>query len=211
MLRADVLVILTASQGLLKDGQVLDVVDSVDDEVRALATGERSRLGSGGMASKLAAADLVTRAGEAVVIAGAREPNVLERLLAGEQIGTVFVPARRKLSSRRRWIGQAARTQGKLLIDDGAAAALIQKGKSLLPSGVKAVYGRFEKGATVAVIDSTGRQVARGLTNYSSSQIDLIKGLKTSQIAKALGPTRLAPGAPKPCDEIIHRNNMTLG
>lgn len=203
MLQADLLVFLTTVEGLIRDGQVLDVVHEVNDEVLALAGEGRSRLGSGGMGCKLTAAGVVMRAGEAVVIASSQQKNVLERLLAGEKIGTVFVPARRKMSSRRRWIAQASRPAGKVLVDDGAAAALREKGKSLLPSGVRAVFGEFQKGATVSVIDSSGRQIARGLTNYSSGQLDRIKGLKTSQIAEALGD--------KPYDEVVHRNNMTLG
>ncbi len=202
MIGADLAVFLTTVGGVLKDGQIVEIIQEVDEQALALATTERSKLGSGGMSSKLAAAGLVTRAGEVAVIAGAKEKDVLSRLLAGEKLGTVFVPARRKMSSYRRWIGHASRPAGKVVIDDGAVRALTDKGRSLLPSGVLAVFGEFDKGATVSVIDSTGRQVARGLSNYSSAHIDAIKGLKTAQIAKALGD--------KPYDEIIHRNNMTL-
>jgi len=203
MLAADVLVLLTNVAGVMKGGKVVDVIEQVDKQARSLAGPGRSPLGAGGMVSKIEAAGMVTRAGEAAVIADARAPDVLTRLLAGEKVGTVFVPAGAKMSSRRRWIGQAARAAGKILIDDGAAKALKRGGKSLLPSGVRGVVGRFDKGATVAVIDSAGAQIARGLTNYSSEQIELIKGIKTTQIAKVLGD--------KPYDEIIHRNNMTLG
>ncbi len=203
MLGAELTVFLTTVGGVLKDGQILDVIQRVDEDALALATGERSKLGSGGMSSKLAAAGTVTRAGEVAVIAGAKEKDVLLRLLAGEKLGTVFVPARRKMSSYRRWIGHASRPTGKVVIDDGAVRALVDKGRSLLPSGVLAVFGDFDRGATVAIIDSTGRQIARGLSNYSSAHIDAIKGLKTAKIAKTLGD--------KPYDEIIHRNNMTLG
>jgi glutamate 5-kinase len=203
MLGADLLVLLSGVDGVLKDGAPVDIIDRVDDQTLALATSQRSRLGSGGMASKMSAAGMVTRAGSAAVIANSRTPNVLVRLLAAEKLGTVFAPAKRKMSSRRRWIGQASRAAGRLVIDDGAAKALAHQGKSLLPSGILAVGGRFPKGAIVTVVDSAGRQVARGVTNYSSEQIDRIKGLKTSQIAKVLGD--------KPCDEVIHRNNMTTG
>jgi glutamate 5-kinase len=154
------------------------------------------------MASKLEAAGLVTEAGELAAIANARTPNALGKLLSGRRIGTVFVPARRRMSGRRRWIAQAARAAGTLVVDDGAARALKQKGKSLLPSGITAVSGEFDKGDTVSVVDAHGEELARGLTNYSADQIDRIKGLKTSQIARALGD--------KPYDEVIHRNNMTL-
>ena len=202
MLAADLLVFLTNVDGVLRGRQVLDVIEQVDDEAIALAGPQKSSLGSGGMASKLEAAGLVVRAGEAAVIANAATPNVLRRLLDGEPLGTVFVPARRKMSSRRRWIGQATRPAGRLVVDDGAARALERSGKSLLPSGITEVKGSFEKGAVVAVVDSAGREVARGLTNYSSQQVERIKGLKTRQIAQVLGD--------KPYDEVIHRNNMSL-
>ncbi len=202
MLGADLTVFLTTVDGVIKDGEVVDVIEQVDEKAMGLAGSERSALGSGGMSSKLSAAGLVTRAGETAVIANARTPRVLERLLAGERIGTVFVPAQRKLSSRRRWIGQAARPAGKIVIDEGAARALSQRGKSLLPSGIVAVSGRFQRGDTVAVVDKTGGEIARGLANYSAQQVDKIKGLRSSQIAKQLGN--------KPYDEVIHRDNMTV-
>ena len=202
LLGADLLVLLTVVDGVIKDGQILDVIEQVDDEAMAMVTSERSRLGAGGMASKLQAAGMVTKAGQIAVIANVRQKNVLTRLLAGEAIGTVFVPAKRKMTSRRRWIGQASRPAGRLVVDDGAAGALRRSGKSLLPSGITAVAGKFTKGAVVAVLDSAGAEIARGLTNYSAEQLQRIKGLKTSQIAKVLGS--------KPYDEVIHRNNMTL-
>jgi len=202
MLGADLLVLLTNVEGVIKDGVVLDVIEQVDERTFALASRRRSRLGSGGMVSKLQAAGLVTRAGELAVIANARRPKVLGQLLAGRKVGTVFVPAKRKLSSRRRWIGQASRTAGKITIDNGASKALTDRGKSLLPSGIVAVAGQFGKGDIVAIIDSVGKPIARGLTNYSAKQIEKIKGLKTAQIAGVLGD--------KPYDEVIHRNNMTL-
>jgi glutamate 5-kinase len=203
MLGADVLVMLSNVDGVMRDGTVLDVIRRLDERTMALAAGEQSRLGSGGMTTKLQAADMVTRAGEAAVIANSRTPDVLTRLLAGQRVGTVVVPAGPKMARRRRWIGQAARAAGKIVVDEGAARALTEGGKSLLPSGIQGVSGKFEKGATVAVIDSEGRQIARGLTNYSAEQIEKIKGLKSSRIAGILGD--------KAYDEVIHRNNMTLG
>ena len=202
MLAADLLVLVTSVDGVLAGGEVMDVVEKVDGETLALASGERSRLGSGGMASKLEAVRIVTQAGEAAAVVNSRTPRVLTRLLAGETLGTVFAPSERKMSSRRRWIAQASRSAGRVIVDAGAARALRQRGKSLLPSGVTAVAGRFAKGAVVDVIDADGRAVARGLTNYSAEQIATIMGLKTAHIARALGD--------KPYDEVIHRNNMTL-
>ncbi len=202
MLRADLLVLLSVVDGVLKDGQVVELIPAVTEQTLSLASGARSKLGSGGMSSKLAAGRLVTRAGAPAAIANARVQNVLVRLLEGQKLGTVFMPARSKMSSRRRWISQAARPSGKILIDEGAAKALAQQGKSLLPSGIVAIDGRFKKGATVTVIGPSGKEIARGLVNYSSEEIDKIKRLKSSQIAKVLGS--------KPYDEVIHRNNMAM-
>jgi glutamate 5-kinase len=204
MLGANLLVLLSVVDGVMKDGRPLDVIENVDEETLGLATGQKSRLGSGGMGSKMMAAGLVTRAGEVAVIASARAPRVLTRLLAGETIGTVFLPAKRRMSSRRRWIGQAVRAAGKIAIDAGAVRAITQRGKSLLPSGVTGVSGRFKKGDVIAVLDPAGKTIARGQAYYSAEQLDKIKGLKTAQIAKVLDAGEEQP------DEVIHRNNMTL-
>ena len=202
MVGADVAVFLTNVDGLLRGHQVVDVVEHVD-QAMGLVGEHRSPLGSGGMKSKLLAADLVTRAGQVAVIANAQAPDVLIRLLEGAALGTVFVPGRRRMSSRTRWLASAPKAKGKIVVDDGAARALVQRGTSLLPSGVLAVLGQFPRGAMVAVVDAAGGQIARGLANYSSTQIDKIKGLRTSQIARVLGD--------KPYDEVIHRNNMAVG
>ncbi len=202
MMGANLLVLLTNVEGLLRDGQPLDIVHNVDDDVRRLVRAGRSRHGSGGMATKLKAASMVMEAGEAAIIARASEPDVLRNIVAGKKIGTVFVPAERKMSSRRRWIGQVSRTAGRIVVDDGAVSALTRRGKSLLPSGITAVSGRFEKGDTVIIAGGDGQEIARGLSNYSSLQVEQIKGLRTSQVARVLGD--------KPYDEVVHRDNMTL-
>ncbi len=203
LIDADLLVLLTDVDGFLRGGQVVPLLEQIDETALAHAGAAGSGLGSGGMRSKLEAVRTAGRGGAAGIIANAGEPNVLARLLAGEELGTACLPARRRMSARRRWIGHAARTAGRIAIDDGAVAALLKRGKSLLPSGIRAVEGRFGKGANVAIIDRAGEVIARGLTNYSSEQIERIKGLKTSQIAKALGD--------RPYDAVVHRNNMTLG
>ena len=202
MLGAELLVLLTVVDGVLSGGGIVDVITQVDDDTMSLVSDSGSKFGTGGMATKLQAADMVVRAGAAAVIANARTPRVLTRLLAGEQLGTVFVPVDRKMSSKRRWIGLTASPVGKITVDQGAARALLELGKSLLPSGVTGVEGTFEKGDTTAVVDDRGSEIARGLTNYSAEQIEAIKGLKTDQIADAIGD--------KPYDEVIHRNNMAI-
>lgn len=202
LLAADALILLTTVDGVMAEGRLLSVVEQVDENTMALALKNRSRLGSGGMPTKLTAAGYVTRAGEAAVIANARGENVLTRLIAGEEVGTVFVPAPEKLSSKRRWIGQAAKTYGTVRVDAGAVEALTQRGKSLLPSGIVSVEGTFTQGDIVAIVTEGGTQIARGLTNYSSEELAVIAGKQSGEIAAMLGD--------KPYDEAIHRNNLTL-
>jgi len=202
MLAAEMLVFLSSVDGVMDGGRRVSIIEHGDDSAVGLVTAEKSRLGSGGMASKIAAARLATSSGEIAVIANSRTPNVVTRILAGRDVGTLFVPSERKLSSRMRWIGHASRPSGRLIVDDGATAALVDGGKSLLPAGVAEVVGRFGKGDTVSIVDSTGREIARGMTNYDSDALGRIKGLKTHQIAQVLGE--------KLYDEAVHRNNMTL-
>jgi glutamate 5-kinase len=202
MMRADLLVLLSNVEGVIKDSKVVEVVEQLDENTRSLAVQKRSSLGTGGMGSKMSAANMVAMAGEPAVIASARMPGALTRILAGETVGTLFLPAKRRMSSRARWIAHASKPLGKIMVDEGAAKALVQDGRSLLPSGVTAVFGEFGRGDTVSIIDINGRQIARGLTNYSSADVDRIKRLKTTQIAKILGAKR--------ADEVVHRNNLTL-
>jgi glutamate 5-kinase len=200
-LRADALVLLTVVNGLLDDkGQRIDLVEDVA-AVGGHVRSEKSKLGTGGMSSKLTAARQATDAGEIAVIASGREPDVLRRLFSADSrgIGTVFAPRQKKLDSRRRWIGLTKRPAGSLTIDAGAAAALA-RGKSLLPAGITTVAGDFERGDVVAVIDPAGSEIARGLSNYSAEETRQIKGKKTAELEPILG--RLA------YDEVIHRDNL---
>jgi glutamate 5-kinase len=200
-LRADVLVLLTGVDGLLDGaGRRIDLVEDVA-AVAGLARG-KSKLGTGGMGSKLEAAHLVAEAGEVVVIANGREPDVLLRLLESQPLGTVFLPAKKKLDSRSRWIGLTKRPAGTLTVDAGAAAALRRDGKSLLAIGITGVGGEFERGAVLSVRGPEGGELARGLGNYSSEELRLIAGKKSGQFEKILGRTAYA--------EVIHRNNLVL-
>lgn len=202
MLGADILVILTVVDGLMDNGKLLKVIKGIDSDTFKLAEPRRTRLGTGGMASKLQAAKMVTLAGNAVIIANARLARVLPRIFRAEPIGTLCLPVVTKMSSRRRWIGQVARSAGKIIIDSGAVDAIRRRGKSLLPSGIVAVSGKFSRGDTVTITDKQGNQVARGLTNYSAEEVEKIKGLKSSRIASILGE--------KPYDVVVHRNNMVV-
>jgi glutamate 5-kinase len=137
-----------------------------------------------------------------VVIANGRRKNVLLRLLDGKKVGTLLLPSMRKLSSRARWIGFGARPRGSLTIDDGAKRALLERGKSLLPSGVTKVTGEFKKGSVVNIVDASGGTIARGLANYASDDARAIAGCKSRQIAEKLGSC--------PYTEIVHRDNMVV-
>lgn len=203
LMRADLLVLLTVVDGLLDSrGQLVDLVPAVNTEVESLARAERSPLGSGGMFSKLGAARMVSDAGECVVIANGRHPDALLKLLSGERVGTIFAPAARKLSARQRWIAGAVRPTGVIVIDAGAANAVHTQGKSLLLRGVTRIEGKFDRGSIVRIADADGRVIAHGISNYSSAELDTIKGLKSSEIAAVLGT--------KPFDEAVHRDNLVI-
>lgn len=204
-LRADAMVLLTMAQGLLDAaGQKIDLVEDLLATIATAKLNDRgkSTWGTGGIVAKLDAVRLVVEAGELAVIAHGREPDVLIRLLAGEPLGTVFAPAPRKMDSRQRWIALTKRPAGTVTIDDGAIAALTQKGKSLLASGILEVTGRFERGEVLMVRDTAGREIARGLSNYGDAEIRLIQGKRSSQFEKLLGRPAYA--------EVIHRDNLVI-
>jgi len=179
----------------------LRLVADLDQAASMVGTG-RSPLGSGGMASKLEAARLVTKAGGSVILASGTKPGALRRILAGEEIGTLIPAEGRSQKARRRWIGSTARPKGALVIDDGARRALEASAGSLLAIGVVEVRGRFAKGDVVSIRDLQGEEFARGLTNYAADEASKIAGLHTAKIAEALGAA--------PYDEVIHRDNLVL-
>jgi glutamate 5-kinase len=183
-------------------GKVIPEVEGVDEGVRAHATDDKSATGSGGMVTKLEAARILTTSGEAALIASGKEPHVLKRIFAGEKIGTLFYPTRAHLAGRKRWIGYGARSRGEVIVDEGAARALREGGKSLLPSGIVGVSGDFEAGDVVSIRVKGAEPFARGVVSYSSDEVKRIKGLKTAEIARVLGS--------KPYDEVVHRDVMTL-
>ena len=201
-LKADALILLTSVPGLLDaQGNVIDRVDDVLDQLQHVRR-EKSSWGSGGMQTKLEAARVAVESGELAVIADGRAPDVLTRLLTGEQLGTVFAPAERRLDSRQRWIGLTARPAGTIAIDAGAAEALTKKATSLLATGVTGLTGRFDRGDVVMLCDPSGREVARGLTNYTADELRLIQGKKSNQLAAVLG--RPAYKA------VVQRNNLVV-
>lgn len=201
VLRADLLVLMTVVDGLLdSEGAPVRLVESIE-EAQQLVRKEKSQLGKGGMDSKLQAARMVTDAGEAMVVADGRMENILPRILDGEMLGTLFVPSHKKRPSRSRWIG-AARSVGSITIDDGAVKALVEKNKSLLPAGITAVKGPFDKGDLVSIQTTDGLEVARGLSNYPANLVEKIQGQKTPAVRQLLGEAAY--------DEVIHRDNLVI-
>jgi glutamate 5-kinase len=203
------LINLTSTEGLYdrspsksKKAKLITLVKEFTEEIESAATDETTEVGLGGMKSKVIAAKAVTASGIPCVIAPGKKKGVLHDIFAGKEIGTLFLPASEHLSSRKYWIAFTLKSQGKLFLDDGAKEALIGEGKSLLPSGITNVEGDFSIGDPVTCVDMEGTQLAKGLVNYSSSDIRKIMGLKTSKIEQVLGY--------KDYDEIIHRDNLAV-
>lgn len=209
LIEADVLLLLTDQPGLYtgdprKDSAatLLSHARAGDPALEAMAGGAGSQLGRGGMLTKVLAAKRAARSGASTVIADGREPSVLTRLAGGEPIGTQLVAETMTLAARKQWLADHVRTAGQLTLDAGAARALTRDGKSLLPIGVVACDGAFERGEVVACLDSEGREIARGLINYSASETQRILRKPSSEIASILGYVD------EP--ELIHRNNLVL-
>ena len=206
---ADLLVIATDTGGLYTadprrqpDAELISCVEKITPEIESLADDSATRHGVGGMVTKLQAAKLATAGGADVVIAGGHEPELFERLIAGESVGTIFPATTDRLESRKRWMLAGLAARGKIVVDAGAAKALISRGKSLLPAGAREVSGRFDRGDTVSICDEEGRRFAIGITNYSREEATQILGVRSDRIAKLLGHEYGA--------ELVHRNNLVL-
>ena len=181
---------------------LIPLVKEVTPEIEKLATGPRTPEGTGGMRSKLKTAQKVAQFGVSTLIVNGKADRILERIFQGEEVGTLILPKADRRPSRKIWIAHSLRNKGKLTLDEGATQALIQGGKSLLPSGILEVSGEFGVGDSVACLDPKGWEFAKGLVNYSSSDIEKVRGSKTSEIEGILGY--------KDFDEIIHRDNLVL-
>jgi glutamate 5-kinase len=206
---AELLVILTDVDGLYRRAPepgrprppIFDVVASIDAEVESAAGGSSHAFGRGGMVTKLEAARTASRSGAATLICNGHARDVLVRAVAGEPVGTLFLAGPR-LRGHKHWLAYTRRPRGAIVLDDGAARALVQKGRSLLPAGVTAVQGSFGVGDAVACLDARGRELARGLTAYSSSEVERIRGLPTRKIAQVLGYSN--------GDAVIHRDRLVV-
>jgi glutamate 5-kinase len=209
LLRAPLLVLLTNVDGLYSDdpgthpdAKLLATVPLIDKSVTELAAATKSELGTGGMKSKLRAARLATAAGEAVVMANGSIDGILDRVLAAELVGTLFLPHGQDMPARKRWLGFTARPRGTIRIDPGARKALVEMGRSLLLVGVTAVEGEFRKGDVVRICDGTGAEIARGLSNYSAEDALRFRGLQSEQIVSLVGSIAYP--------ELVHRDNLVV-
>jgi len=209
LVEADVLVILTDQKGLYsadprKDPQArfIDEALAGDPALEAMAGGAGSSIGKGGMITKVLAAKRAARSGAHTVIASGREENVLERLVNGERVGTLLRAATPTLAARQQWMADHLQVRGRLTLDAGAVKALRESRRSLLPIGVSAVSGEFERGEVVGCCDEAGVEIARGLVNYSASETRRILRSPSSEIEARLGYVDDL--------ELIHRDNLVL-
>ncbi|MBF0103296.1 MAG: glutamate 5-kinase [Desulfobacterales bacterium] len=209
LLDAHILINLTDIDGLYdrdprtnSDARFIPIVSSISKTIEKQATGIPGALGTGGMLTKIIAARKLTSSGIPMVIANGFKENILLRLFQHEPLGTFFIPKTQKLCCKKRWIGFTLKPKGKLFIDAGAQQAILNGGKSLLPSGILHIEGEFDMGAPVEFSVADGQVIGIGLVNYSSQEIEKIKGLKSSEIISVLGS--------KPYDEIVHRDNLVI-
>jgi len=209
LIEADALVILTDQQGLFtadprKDPAATLVRQGIagDEAIEKMAGSTGGGLGKGGMLTKILAAKRAAKSGAHTVIASGREPEVLVRLAAGEAIGTELTAEMPRINARKAWLSDHLQVRGSLTLDAGAARALLRDGKSLLPIGVTAVSGEFERGEVVAIRAPEGAEIARGLVNYSSTEARLIMRRPSGDIEGILGFVDEA--------ELVHRDNMVL-
>lgn len=208
LLDADLLVLLTDTGGLYSanpkfdpQAQLIEKVEQITPAIKKLAGDSDETLATGGMVTKLMAAEIATNSGVPMIIANGKEPHILLRLLEGESVGTFFCAREKSLESRKRWIAYGQSPHGRLIIDKGAVQAVLNEGKSLLPRGIVAVHGSFEQGDMVAIEDKDGAEIARGLANYSSRELRNIQGLHTDAASGLLQ---------RVCGEAVHRNNMVV-
>ncbi|GGI72672.1 glutamate 5-kinase [Shewanella gelidii] len=206
---ADLLILLTDQKGLFDadprqnpNAKLITEVVNIDDSLRRLAGGSGTALGTGGMATKLEAADVARRAGVDVIIASGHHQSVITKATSGQPVGTLFKATKNPLESRKQWILAGPAARGKLVLDDGAVTAVTQKGRSLLSKGVVKVVGDFERGETLQLVDKSGRVVARGMARYNAAAAKQIAGHHSDDIEKLIGYDY--------GDAVVHRNDMVV-
>jgi glutamate 5-kinase len=209
LVEAQLLVILSDVDGLYErdprqdqQAKLISEVERITPEIEAMAGSEITELGTGGMTTKLKAAKRATLYGAGTAIINGRMPHNLVYLFDGHELGTYFLPARDPMVARKHWIAFTKKPKGKLILDEGAQKALLERGKSLLPSGIQKLEGSFERGDAVRLCDLHGNEFAKGVTNYNSIELSRILGRKTREIEAILGYQY--------GDEIVHRDNLVI-
>jgi glutamate 5-kinase len=209
LIGADLLVILTDIDGLCDsdprvnpNAKCIPLVEDIDGDIEGIIGETKNEMSVGGMISKIQAARKASRFGIPTVVARGTKDGILHQILKGKEIGTLILPKGEALSSRKHWIAFNPKPKGDLIVDEGAKKAVVQRGKSLLPSGVVKIKGSFDRGDLVTCVGPRGKEFARGLVNYSASELEKIKGLRSDRIEIALGY--------KYSDEVIHRNDLVV-
>lgn len=208
LIDADLLIILSDVQGLYnknpqkyEDANLIEIVGKIDDDIKKTAGGEGSKFGTGGMITKIIAAEMATKIGTNMVIASGEDPKNITRIVEKENVGTLFAKKNKKISSKKYWLAYGTNKKGVVTIDEGAEKALF-KGKSLLPVGIKSFEGNFEKGTVVKIMNMKNENIATGISNYSSDEIELIMGHRSEDIENILGH--------KYDDVVVHIDNMVI-
>jgi len=208
LVEAEVVVLLTDQLGLFSadpredENATLISQAKADDPMIASVAGAGGVFGRGGMVTKVRAAKLAARSGAVTVIASGRVGDVLLKIRAGQELGTLILPSRSPLVARKQWLAGQLQIRGTVVVDDGAREALQQRGKSLLPAGVKSVSGAFSRGDMVLIVDELGVELARGLVNYAADQARSIIGMSSAMIQQTIGFVNE--------DELVHRDNFVL-
>ncbi len=209
LVEADLLILLSDIDGLYdsdprvnKDAKLISNIFEITDDIKKFADGAGTNLGTGGMVTKIKSAEIAIAAGVSMVIVNGSFHNVINDVLEGKDIGTFFVADQHPMHSKKQWITFNTLIKGEITVDDGAKKALTEYRKSLLPAGISSIEGLFEKGDIVSIIDSSGVEIARGITNYNSPEIEKIMGLKTSLIEEKIGY--------KNYDEVVHADNLVV-
>ena len=209
LIGADLLIILTDIDGLCDSdprvnphARCIPLVEEIDVDLDGIVGETKSEISVGGMISKIQAARKASRFGIPTVVARGNKEGVLRQILKGKEIGTLILPKKDALSSRKHWIAFNPKPKGDVIVDDGAKKAVVQRGKSLLPSGVIKIRGNFNRGDLVTCLGSRGKEFARGLVNYSATELEKIRGLRSDQIESTLGY--------KYSDEVIHRDDLVV-
>lgn len=204
LIEAGLLIILSDVDGLYTDRQdkIVSVVEEITPEIEKLASGTSKEISLGGMVTKIEAAKIVTNSGILCIIANGKTSDVLIKIIRGENVGTAFLPKGDRLAAKKRWIAFSSKPKGKVFVDEGAKEALIRRGRSLLSAGVISLKGEFGYGDMVSIIDPEGKEFARGITNYSSAELEKIRGLKSGKIEQTIGHRYY--------DEVVHRDNLVI-